>query len=152
LEGLRWENVEIFYGHLKYFKDFWDILWPFGPISVHLVHFIQFWYQSGNPGFVHVLQTQLLNWLRSLLILLTQMHIVGMRCDEKSWQKRTIEAVKPSFIFKLLIRVTRFGRNSVHSLGNIVLQVHMYVKGDSFMSHIFADLQQWKTISSLKFS
>jgi hypothetical protein len=25
LEGLRWENVEIFYGHLKYFTDIADI-------------------------------------------------------------------------------------------------------------------------------
>jgi hypothetical protein len=26
LEGLRWENVDIFYGHLEYFTDIWDIL------------------------------------------------------------------------------------------------------------------------------
>jgi hypothetical protein len=26
LEGLRWENVNIFYGHLEYFTNFWDIL------------------------------------------------------------------------------------------------------------------------------
>jgi hypothetical protein len=26
LEGLRWENVDIFYGHLGYFTDIWDIL------------------------------------------------------------------------------------------------------------------------------
>jgi hypothetical protein len=26
LEGLKWENVDIFYGHLKYFKDVLDIL------------------------------------------------------------------------------------------------------------------------------
>jgi hypothetical protein len=25
-EGLRLENVEIFYGHLEYFTDIWDIL------------------------------------------------------------------------------------------------------------------------------
>jgi hypothetical protein len=30
LEGLRLENVDIFYGHLKHFTDIWDILWPFG--------------------------------------------------------------------------------------------------------------------------
>jgi hypothetical protein len=26
LEGLGWENVDIFYGHLEYFMDIWDIL------------------------------------------------------------------------------------------------------------------------------
>jgi hypothetical protein len=42
LKGLKWENVDIFYGHLKYFKDVLDILWPFGTFCVHLVHFFQF--------------------------------------------------------------------------------------------------------------
>jgi hypothetical protein len=41
LEGLRLENVDIFYGHLEHFTDIWDILcmttWY---ICVHLVHFI----------------------------------------------------------------------------------------------------------------
>jgi hypothetical protein len=26
LQGLRLENVDIFYGHLEYFMDVWDIL------------------------------------------------------------------------------------------------------------------------------
>jgi hypothetical protein len=26
LEGLRFENVDIFYGHMEYFADIWDIL------------------------------------------------------------------------------------------------------------------------------
>jgi hypothetical protein len=26
LEGLWWENVDIFYGPLEYFTDIWDIL------------------------------------------------------------------------------------------------------------------------------
>jgi hypothetical protein len=26
LEGLRWENVDIFYGDLEYSTDIWDIL------------------------------------------------------------------------------------------------------------------------------
>jgi hypothetical protein len=30
LEGLKWENVDTLYGHLEYFMDIWDILWPFG--------------------------------------------------------------------------------------------------------------------------
>jgi hypothetical protein len=30
LEDPRLENVDIFYGHLKYFTDIWDILGPFG--------------------------------------------------------------------------------------------------------------------------
>jgi hypothetical protein len=25
LEDLRWENVDIYYGHSEYFKDIWDI-------------------------------------------------------------------------------------------------------------------------------
>jgi hypothetical protein len=29
LEGLRFENVDIFYGHLEYFKDIWDIWYIF---------------------------------------------------------------------------------------------------------------------------
>jgi hypothetical protein len=41
-EGLRLENFEIFYGHLEYFTDIWDILWAFGTFCVHLVHFSGF--------------------------------------------------------------------------------------------------------------
>jgi hypothetical protein len=26
LQGLRWKNVDIFYGHLQYFTNIWDIL------------------------------------------------------------------------------------------------------------------------------
>jgi hypothetical protein len=37
LEGLRWEKVAIFFGHLQYFTDEWDILWPFATFCVHLV-------------------------------------------------------------------------------------------------------------------
>jgi hypothetical protein len=44
LEGLRLENVDIFYGHLESFTNTWDILWPFGTFCVHLVHFLVFWY------------------------------------------------------------------------------------------------------------
>jgi hypothetical protein len=44
------ENVDIFYGHLDYFTDIWDIL---GPFCVHLVHFSSFGVlrqeKSGNP-------------------------------------------------------------------------------------------------------
>jgi hypothetical protein len=51
LEGLRLENVDIFYGHLEYFADIWDILWSFVPFYVHLVHFgIMYQEKSGNPG------------------------------------------------------------------------------------------------------
>jgi hypothetical protein len=38
------DNVDIFYGHLEYFEDIWDILWPFGSFCVYLVHFAPFWY------------------------------------------------------------------------------------------------------------
>jgi hypothetical protein len=48
------ENVNIFYGHLEYFAEIWEVLWPFGK-------FVLIWYifpvfgivyqeKSGNPG------------------------------------------------------------------------------------------------------
>jgi hypothetical protein len=43
-EGLRLEIVDTFYGHLEYFTDIWDILWPFGTFCVCSVHFFQIWY------------------------------------------------------------------------------------------------------------
>jgi hypothetical protein len=43
----------MFYGHLEYFIDIWDILAPFGTSCVHLVHFSGFGIlcqeKSGNP-------------------------------------------------------------------------------------------------------
>jgi hypothetical protein len=53
-EGLRLENVDIFYGHLEYLRNFW-IFYD------HWVHFVIIWYiffgfgimyqeKSGNPG------------------------------------------------------------------------------------------------------
>jgi hypothetical protein len=56
LEVLRWKNVAIFYGHLEYFTDIWDILY----FMANLVHFVFIWYifsgfgvmnqeKSGNP-------------------------------------------------------------------------------------------------------
>jgi hypothetical protein len=58
LEGLRLENVNIFNGHLEYFIDIWDILWPFGTFCVHLVYFsvLGFVHQekSGNPVCIQV--------------------------------------------------------------------------------------------------
>jgi hypothetical protein len=38
--------LHIFYGHLEYFKNIWDILWPFGTYCAHLVHFFLFWYHT----------------------------------------------------------------------------------------------------------
>jgi hypothetical protein len=47
------ENVDIFYGHLEYFMNIWDILQPFGTFCVNLVHFSGFGImhqeKSGNP-------------------------------------------------------------------------------------------------------
>jgi hypothetical protein len=47
------ENVDIFYGHLEYFINFWNILLQFGTSCVHLVHFFNFGIMhqenSGNP-------------------------------------------------------------------------------------------------------
>jgi hypothetical protein len=42
LEGLRFENIDTFYGYLKYFMDIWDILCPFGRFCVHLEQFSGF--------------------------------------------------------------------------------------------------------------
>jgi hypothetical protein len=54
VQGLRFQNVDIFYGHLEYFMDIWDILWPFVTFCVHLVHFSSFGIthqeKSGNPA------------------------------------------------------------------------------------------------------
>jgi hypothetical protein len=55
------ENVYIFYGHLEYFMDIWNILWTFVIFYDHLVHFVFVWNifsrfgimhqeKSGNPG------------------------------------------------------------------------------------------------------
>jgi hypothetical protein len=44
LEGLWLENAYIFYGHLEYFMEIWDILRPSGTFCAHLVHFFRFWY------------------------------------------------------------------------------------------------------------
>jgi hypothetical protein len=47
------KNVNIFYGCLEYFTDIWEILWPFGSFSAHLVYFsgigIMYQEKSGNP-------------------------------------------------------------------------------------------------------
>jgi hypothetical protein len=40
------ENVDIVCGHLEYFMDIWDILWPFSTFCVNLVHFFLFWYHA----------------------------------------------------------------------------------------------------------
>jgi hypothetical protein len=42
LEGLRMENVGIFYDHLKYFMAIWYHLWPFGIVCGYLVYFSHF--------------------------------------------------------------------------------------------------------------
>jgi hypothetical protein len=42
--GLKYENVDIFYGHWEYLTGIWDLLWPFVTFCVHLVHFFRFWY------------------------------------------------------------------------------------------------------------
>jgi hypothetical protein len=38
------ENDDIISGHLEYFAEIWEILWPFGKFFVNLVHFSGFWY------------------------------------------------------------------------------------------------------------
>jgi hypothetical protein len=46
LEGLRLENMDIFYGHLEYFTDIWDILWSFGT-------FVFLWYIYSGFGIMY---------------------------------------------------------------------------------------------------
>jgi hypothetical protein len=71
LEGLRWENVNIFYGHLEYFTNFWDILWPFGTSCVQLIHFsgLGIMYVLCNlatlVGTTFVFRTE--NWIQSYI-------------------------------------------------------------------------------------
>jgi hypothetical protein len=52
LKDLRWETVDILYGHLEYLMEIRDIWWPFGTFCVHLVHFsgfvIMYQEKSGN--------------------------------------------------------------------------------------------------------
>jgi hypothetical protein len=64
--ALDWKNgyilysFGIFYGHLEYFMDIWNIVRTFGIFYDHLVHFVFIWYifsgfgimdqeKSGNP-------------------------------------------------------------------------------------------------------
>jgi hypothetical protein len=64
------ENFNIFYGHLEYFTDIWDILWPFGTFWVHLVYIHMYFphfgivcrEKSGNPGCVGI-YGRIRNWL-----------------------------------------------------------------------------------------
>jgi hypothetical protein len=42
LEGLKMENVFIFYGHLEYFMAIWYSLWQSGTVCGHLVYFSHF--------------------------------------------------------------------------------------------------------------
>jgi hypothetical protein len=53
-QGRGLENIDIFYGHLVYFMDGWDILLPFGTFCVYLVHFFGFGImhqeKSGSPA------------------------------------------------------------------------------------------------------
>jgi hypothetical protein len=48
-QGLRLENVDIFYGHLEYLMDIWDIL----HMTIHLVHFVFIWYIFSSFGIMH---------------------------------------------------------------------------------------------------
>jgi hypothetical protein len=54
LEGLRIENVGVFYGHLQYFTAIWNLLWPLGNVGVVWYVFASFGTlcqeKSGNPA------------------------------------------------------------------------------------------------------
>jgi hypothetical protein len=54
LEGLRWEKIDIFSGHLEYFTDIWDILQTFGTFYDRLVHFVFFWYIFSSFGILYL--------------------------------------------------------------------------------------------------
>jgi hypothetical protein len=55
-------NIDIFYGHLEYFMDIWDILWPFGTFCVHLVHFFQFWCHAPRKIWQPCIRLQSCQW------------------------------------------------------------------------------------------
>jgi hypothetical protein len=54
LEGLRMENIGIFYVHLEYFTAIWYNLWPFGNVDAFWYIFPRFGIlcleKSGNPA------------------------------------------------------------------------------------------------------
>jgi hypothetical protein len=52
MEGLRLEDVEIFYGHLEYFRAIWYILWPFGKVVV-------IWYVYFTPVLAYCVKKNL---------------------------------------------------------------------------------------------
>jgi hypothetical protein len=52
-QGLRFENIDIFYVHLEYFMAIWNILWPFGIFSCHLANSVFIWYIFSSFGIVH---------------------------------------------------------------------------------------------------
>jgi hypothetical protein len=54
LEGLRLQNVDIFYCHLEFFTDIWVILLPFITFCVHLVHFVFIWYIFTGFGIMYL--------------------------------------------------------------------------------------------------
>jgi hypothetical protein len=56
------ENVNIFYGHLEYFNEVWEILWPFGTFCIHLVHFPGFWYHEPIKIWQLCVEPQWLPW------------------------------------------------------------------------------------------
>jgi hypothetical protein len=59
LEGLRWENVAIFYGHLEYFTDILDVLRQLITFCVRLVHFFRFWYHAPRKNWQPCLCTHI---------------------------------------------------------------------------------------------
>jgi hypothetical protein len=61
--------MEIFYGHLQYFTDIWDILWPFGTFCVHLQYFKDIWDilwpKIWQPWFVYLVFCFSIRWHNS---------------------------------------------------------------------------------------
>jgi hypothetical protein len=74
----RLENVDTFYGHLQYFTDIWDILWPFGTFCVQLVHFsgfgIMYQVKYGNPASIPISFVLALRPLYSLVFCTWRLH------------------------------------------------------------------------------
>jgi hypothetical protein len=52
MEGIRLEDVDIFYCHLEYFTAIWHILWPFGKVVV-------IWYVYFTPVLAYCVKKNL---------------------------------------------------------------------------------------------
>jgi hypothetical protein len=132
------ENVDIFYVHVEYFMDIWDILWPFGTLFVHLVNFFQFWYhEQKNLATL----TSAFTWARKpirpklaqdptmqstglwLLLLLqiggSWLRVASDGCTRAQILPNTIIPILPTHICKIFLKIST--KKSLHPVVHISL-------------------------------